>query len=322
MKKKVILILLLVIIIAAFFISVTQQKTISIKAPFLNVYQQLYNPTNWAKWRPDIKKIAVADSNKVSIQKDTAFFRIKYAGQELSVRSNENLFIVNDKQDSKTADYNYIISPDRQQNFVLDKHPKNTLVTATKKISLINYLVGKFKPVSFSDTHIDDFKNYMETDSLLYGCKIIRTNVPESDLIVVDKAVLAKNKFREAGKMLTALQQYLKKHDVKQMRPLIAQFIPKGKDSTSLKVGIFINKPVKSENEVTYMRMPKNGVFYIAGFKGKFNERQKTYAGLQQYFNNHLYQIALRPFETFLDNKLPDSDTARVNIEVIFPSYF
>jgi effector-binding domain-containing protein len=93
-------------------------------------------------------------------------------------------------------------------------------------------------------------------------------------------------------------------------------------DSAQIKVGIFINKKVESEKEIKYNRMPKGGTFYIAGFKGTFNERQRVYKGLHQYFTNHLYQTALLPFETYLDNKLPTSDTARVNIEVIFPSYF
>jgi len=324
MKKKVILLSLLLIVIAACFIPVTIQKTIAIKSPLLNVYQQLSDPLNWEKWRPDIKRVFIADSNKISIQKDSATsFRIKYAGEELNVISNENLFIIEDCRDNKTVNYGYTIMPDQLQMTVLDRHPKKTLVTANKKVSLINYLIGKLRPVSFSDTHIDDFKKYMETDSLLYGCKITRTGVPENNLIVIDNAVLAKNKFSEAAKLLSKLQQYLKTHnDVKQMRPLIAQFVPKGLDSAQIKVGIFINKKVESENEIKYNRMPKGGTFYVAEFKGKFNERQRVYKGLHQYFTNHLYQTALLPFETYLDNKLPASDTDQVNIDVIFPSYF
>ncbi|MDB5152136.1 MAG: hypothetical protein JWR54_887 [Mucilaginibacter sp.] len=325
MKKKVILLSLLVIVIVVCFIPVTIQKTIAIKSPLLNVYEQLSNPLNWEKWRPDIKKVFIADSNKISIQKDIpTSFRIKYAGQELTVISNENLFIINDTRgDNKTVNYSYTIVPDQLQMTVLDNHPKKTLVTANKKVSLITYLIGRLRPVSFSDTHIDDFKRYMETDSLLYGCKIIRTGVPENNLIVIDNSVLAKNKFNEAAKLLSKLQQYLKTHnDIKQMRPLIAQFIPKGLDSAQIKVGIFVNKKVESENEIKYNRMPKGGTFYIAGFKGRFNERQRVYKGLQKYFTNHLYQTVLLPFETYLDNKLPTSDTDEVNIEVIFPSYF
>ena len=324
MKKIVILLSLLIVVIAACFIPVTMQKTIAIKSPLLNVYQQLSNPLNWEKWRPDIKKVLIADSNKISIQKDTTTsFRIKYADQELNVISNENLFIINDARDNKTVNYSYTIMPDQLQMTVLDRHQKKTLVTANKKVSLLNYLIGTLRPVSFSDTHIDDFKKYMETDSLLYGCKIIRTGVPENNLIVIDNAVLAKDKFIEAAKLLSKLQQYLKTHtDVKQMHPLIAQFVPKGLDSAQIKVGIFINKKVESENDIKYNRMPKGGTFYIAGFEGKFNERQRVYRGLQQYFTDHLYQTALLPFETYLDNKLPASDTNRVNIQVIFPSYY
>ncbi|MDB5142865.1 MAG: hypothetical protein JWQ66_1578 [Mucilaginibacter sp.] len=324
MKKIVILLSLLIVVIAACFIQVDIQKTVAIKAPLLNVYQQLSDPLNWEKWRPDIKRIFFADSNKVSIQKDGIIsFRIKYADQGLNVITNENLFTIIDSVDNKRINYSYTVVPDQLQTTVLDKHLKKTLVTANKKVTLINYLIGILRPVSFSDTHIDDFKKYMETDSLLYGCKIIRTGVPENNLIVIDNTVLAKNEFSEAAKLLAKLQQYLKTHtDVKQMRPLIAQFVSKGLDSAQIKVGIFINKKVESENDIKYNRMPKGGTFYIAGFEGKFNARQRVYKGLRQYFTDHLYQTALIPFETYLDNKLPASDTDRINIQIIFPSYF
>jgi effector-binding domain-containing protein len=323
MKKKVILLSLLVIVIVVCFIPVTIQKTIAIKAPLLNVYEQLSNPQNWEKWRPDIKKVFIADSNKISIQKDIpTSFRIKYAGQELNVISNENLLIINDTRDNKTVNYSYTIVPDQLQMTVLDNHPKKTLVIANKKVSLINYLIGRLRPVSFSDTHIDDFRRYMETDSLLYGCSIFKTEVPENNLIEIKKEVLSKNKFTEAAKMLAIMQQFVKTHDVKQVQPLIAQFLSKGKDSTQVNIGFYIDKEVKGENDVNFVRMPKGGPLYAAKFKGKFTERQKVYGGLHQYFIDHLYQSAILPFETYLDNKLPASDTDRVNIQVNFSAYF
>jgi len=313
MKKKVILLSLILVIFAAFFIQIPQQKTITIKGSFFNVYRVLVNPAKWEQWRPDLRKAFDADSNKFSIKKDTGSFTIKYADLELNVKSGDS-FIINEHSDNGNSSYSYVVMPDKTLN--------KTLITAYKKISAINYLIGKFRPVSFSDTHITDLKNFMETDSLFYGCRILKTKVPESNLIVIDRLVLTKDKFSEAAKMLSTLQQYLKTHNVKQMQPLIAQFLTKGKDSAQLKVGIFINKKVNSENEITYNRMPKNGTFYVAGFRGRFNERQKVNLGLQQYFTDHLYQAALLPFETYLDNKLPASDTDRINIQVIFPSYF
>src|ERR1700754_4618610 len=109
MKKKVILLSLLFIVIAACFIPVTQQKTISTNTPLLMVYRQLSDPQNWIKWRPDLRKISAADPNKISVQKDTASFRIRYAGKELGVSMNENLFIVNDTPGNKATSYSYTI---------------------------------------------------------------------------------------------------------------------------------------------------------------------------------------------------------------------
>jgi effector-binding domain-containing protein len=314
MKKKIILLSLLVLVIAACFIPVTQQETFSIKSPFLNIYRELIIPANWERWRPDIRKDFNADSAKISIKKENSSFSIKYGRQELSVGLNENMLAVNDAWNGSSSKYTYTVIP--------EKDLKKSSVIVVKTTSAANYLVSKINGSYLSDTHINDLKKFMETDSLLYGCNIIRIKVPDSNLIVIDKEVLAKNKYIEAAKMLTSLQQYLKTHDVKQVRPLIGQFLAKGKDSSLLKVGFFINKEVKSEKEITFMRMPLGGTFYIGTFKGKFKERAKIYAGMHEYFTNHLYQLALIPFETFLDNKLPASDTDKVNVQVIFPSYF
>jgi len=313
MKKKIIVLSLLVLIIAACFIPVTQQKTVSIKSPFLNLYRELILPVNWGKWRPDMRQDFAADSAKINVKKDTVSFNIQYKNKELNVGFNENVFNIKDRWNNN-SNYGYAIIP--------EKDLKKTSVTVVKKDILINYLASKFKSDPFADTHIDDLKKFMETDSLLYGCKIIRTGVPDTNLIVIDKAVLKKNKFTEAAKMHTTLQQYLNTHNVKQAGPMIAQFLPLGQDSVHLKVGLFIDKKVNSEHEIAFARMPKGGTFYIAAFKGPFRDRQRTYAGMHQYFTNHLYQLALIPFEFYLDNKLPASDTDRVNIQIVFPSYF
>lgn len=317
MKKKIIGLSLLVLIFAACFIPVTQQKTVLVKAPFLNVFDQLSEPLNWEKWRPDLKKIFLTDSGEISTKKDTASFQIKYVNQQLNVSRFGYSFAINDAWNEQATDYNYTVIP------VYDKFLNKSSVIVNKKTSLFSYLIGKISPVSFEDTHIYDLKKFMETDSLRYGCKIFRIGVPDTSLIVINREVLKKDQFSEAAKMLPVLQQYLKTHhDVKQVRPLIAQFLPKGKDSTEIRIGIFVNKKIVPENGVTYARMPKGGTFYLAGFKGRFDQRGRVYAGIKQYFATHYYQSALIPFEIYLDNKLPASDTDKVNIQVVFPSYF
>lgn len=314
MKKKVILLSLLVLTICTFFVPISQQQTVLIKAPFLNVYRLLADPLNWQRWRPDIKKDFITDSTKFSIQKDTASFTVKNEEKNLGVRMSGNIFTVTDHYERRASNYNYVIFP--------DKFPKQTFLSVYKDISLFSYLIGKIKPVSFSDTHVFDLKKFMETDSLLYGFKIFKTRVPESFLIEIKKEVLAKNKFDEAAKMFSTLQQFVKAHQIKQVQPLIAQFITKGKDSTQVNIGLYVDKEVKGKNDVNFARMPKGGPLYAIKFNGKFVDRPKAYVALHQYFIDHLYQSAILPFETYLDNKLPASDSDRINIQLNFSTYF
>jgi effector-binding domain-containing protein len=141
-------------------------------------------------------------------------------------------------------------------------------------------------------------------------------------LIEIQKEVISKDKFTEAAKMQATLQQYVKIHNIRKVQPMIAQFLPKGKDSTNINVGFYIDKEVNGENEVHFARMPKGGPLYSAKYNGAFNKRSKTYMALRQYFIDHLYQQAILPFESYLDDKLPTSDTSKVNIQVNFSTFF
>jgi effector-binding domain-containing protein len=313
MKKKIIVLSLLVLIIAACFMPVTQQKTVSIKSPFLNIYRELVLPSNWGKWRPDIRQDFAVDSAKINFKKDTASFNIQYKNKELNVGFNENVFNIKDRWNNN-SNYGYAIIP--------EKDLKKTSVTVVKKTIAINYLLSRLKSDPFVDTHIDDLKKFMETDSLLYGCNIFKNRVQNSYMLEIQKEVPSKDKFTEAAKMLAALKQYVNTHDVKKVQPLIAQFLPKGKDSTHINVGFYIDKEVKGENDVHFARMPKGGPLYSVRYSGAFNKRSKTYMALRQYFIDHLYQQAILPFESYLDDKLPTSDTSKVNIQVNFSTYF
>lgn len=312
MKKKIIVLLALVLIIAACLIPVSQQKTITIKSAYLNIFIHLSNPENWRKWRSDIDSIP--DSDKISIKKDSNSFVLTCGEKKLDVKSAGYLFNVVDNWNNKTINYTYLVVP--------DKLPTQTSITVTKKIPAIKYLVDNFSKTNFDDTHIDDLKKFMETDSLLYGYNIFKTKVPVGNLIEIKRKVPSKDKFNAAADMQVVLQEYLRKHNVKKVQPLIAQFFPRDKDSTQVNLGFYIDRKVKSENEVIYSEMPKGGSLYAVKYVGTFANRQKVYASLHQYFVDHSYQTAVSPFESYLDDKLPTSDTDKINIQVNFSSYF
>jgi effector-binding domain-containing protein len=314
MKKKIVFAALLLIILTSLFIPVSEQKTVSINASIFNVYNQLVTPGNWENWRPDLKKIAGDDSTKISIQKNKGSFVLRYSDLELSVRAAGGIFYIDDGFGKKTSSYSYVLVP--------DKDPARTSVTVYKETSALSHLVGKFGQMSFAETHIHDLKNFLETDSLHYGFAIVKTKVPNDNLVEIKKEVLTKDKFSQAAQSFSALQQYVRANHAKQMQPVIAQFLPRGKDSTRVNVGMYIDKAVKPGKDIIFVTMPKGGPLYSAKFKGRFNQRQKAYSGVQQYFNDHHYQSIILPFETYLDNKLPVSDRSIVNIRVNFSAYF
>jgi len=316
MKKRFILISVLLLLLATFFIPAYQQKTIIIRSSFINVFSLMTTPEKWELWRSDLRNDVAADSSKIAIEKNYDGFSIKYAPLALKVKLSANSFDISEENGEKKLDYNYEFAP------VPNKLPAQTIMVVNKKTNVFDYLIGLVSPPALSETHYNELKGYMENGSLLYGFNIVKLRVTHNNLVAIRREVLKKDKFTEAEKMHDELQQYIKLHQLKQMQPLIAQFLTRGTDSTQITVGIFIDKEVASENAITFMHMPKGGPLYTVDFKGQFDKREKAYSALHQYFTDHFLQSAILPFECYLDNKLPKSDTDKVKIRVNFTAYF
>lgn len=315
MKKKVIVLIPLLAVLIACFIPVTEEETLTIKTSFFNLYHVLATPAKWKEWRPDLRKIPSADTSKIAIKKDSGSFSVNYPGIELNVKVRDGVFDVDDHSGNGSLSYTYLPAPTKARD--------TTVITVDRKTTAVSYLLHHLTAATFKDTHIYDLKTFMQTDSLKYGCNIFKTHAPDVNLIVITKVVPTKDLFIQAAAELAQLQQFAQKHQLKQTQPIIAQFLPRLKaDSTQVKVGLFVNKETVSDHDVIFTRMPKGGPQYAARFSGRFNRRQKIYTGLQQYFTDHLYQQAILPFELYLDNKLPTSDTSHVNIQVNFSTYF
>jgi len=313
MKKIVILLPVLLIVFAAAFIPYNQEKTIVINASFFNVYQQLVKAENWKRWRNDLRQIRPEDSSKVATVRDSAGFKISGPDITLQVRpANGYSFYVDEDDKGKTLDYVYTILP--------EKFPNETAIVISQKITFLNSLInGGMR--SWSATHIYDFKNFMENASLFYGYEIAKTRVTDTDIVVLRQLVLAKDKFKQAEKNLNVLRNYITANGLKQTQPLIAQFFPRGSDSVQLNIGLPVNKKTTAKNPVFYMEMPKTGYVYTVQYHGRFAERQKVYAAMQQYFNDRHMQVPILPFETYPGDKLPATDTDRINIRINYPTF-
>lgn len=314
MAKKLLLLIFILALLASCFIPVTQKENLTIKTPFLNLYSFLVKPEQWEKWRPELRQQFYADSAKIAVQKKTPAFAIKYNQLRLDVSPNGNFFDIDETDGSSTTEYGYALYP--------DKKPKSTIVTVYRPTNIIGYLFGKLRKEPFAGTHIGQLKNFIETDSLYYGFKIVKMGVPGSFLIVTQNTVKREACFEEAAALINKLRQFADVQKVKKIQPLIAQFTPAGKDSLLVKVGFYIDKEVKPGDGVEFNRMPRGGPLYTAVFSGKFEKRQRAYDALNQYYTDHSYQSAILPFEMYLDDRLPTSDTSKVLVRINFSGFF
>jgi hypothetical protein len=314
MKRKFILLFVILVLAAICIIPVSRQTTVLIKSSFVNVFTQLQTAKNWKKWRSDLRKASQMDSDKVSAKNFPDHFIINYSDLALDVQLKEGVFNVSEQNKNGNIKYNLTVLP--------DKVPSNALVVAENTLPLIKYLFSVFNNNLSDKTHITDLKNYLETDSLHYGYAIFKSRVPGTKLIVMRKTVKAENQFTEAAKMHSALKQFVKTHNLKRREPLIAQFIVSDKDSVQLTVGFFVDTILTGEGGIHFETMPKNGPGYAVKFRGKFNTRPKIYSAIRRYFGDHSIQPAILPFDIYLDDKLPTSDTSKVNIQSTICTFY
>ncbi|MDB5132083.1 MAG: hypothetical protein JWR02_1832 [Mucilaginibacter sp.] len=313
MKKFIVLIPVIVLLSIAFFIPVSQQQTVVIKASFFNVYKELASAGNWERWRPDIRKPHQTDSTKILEKQNANEFTLNFSTTSLQVIVNGYSFNVREYATDDELNYNYTVIPEKLPNY--------TSVVVTEKVSLIRYLINLVSGKSLVETHIADLKNFMEDADLYYGYKITRRKVTDTNVVVLRKMVLSKNKFDEAAKTLIALKRFIDSKGLEQTQPLIAQFFTKSGDSSEVNVGIPINGKVVAHDPIAFMRMPQTGSLYTVKFRGKFKDRMKAYAALQRYFNDRQLAMPLPPFETYVDDKLPQNESDIINIQINFTTF-
>jgi len=314
MKKKLLFALLPILVLIALFIPISRQFEVKIKATFFNTYQVLSKSNNWPKWRSDLRSTWLIDSPKIAMINARSSFSVMLGELTLQVTPvNGYSFSVVEQRAEQEHQYLYTLIPAIDQNY--------TLARLDEKVSLYRYLYDLIDGASSTYAHLIDLKRFMETPDLYYGFHINKIHVTDTSIVVLSNTVLSKNKFIGAQAILQTLQHYLGTNQLQQTQPLIAQFLPGRNDSVHLKVGLPVDKKVQTKTPFIFMTMPSSGYFYTVNFKGRFADRQNAYTAVYRYFKDRNMQVPILPFETYLDNKLPKSDTDIVNIRINFSTF-
>ncbi|HEY4194826.1 MAG TPA: hypothetical protein VGM63_04780, partial [Mucilaginibacter sp.] len=182
------------------------------------------------------------------------------------------------------------------------------------------YLLSSFNNNDLAGSPILDLKRYMENVNLYYGFTISKQKTPEKLLAVKQAGAIEKLKYEQSSIMLKELIAFINKNQLKIVYPLQYQVVPFKTDSLQILVGYPVDKQIKTPDGIHYMSMP-GGNALVGLYKGRYGLRDKLYDAMHLYMqDNHINQL-IKPYEKFPDNKLPGSDTAMVDMQVIVPCY-
>jgi effector-binding domain-containing protein len=313
MKKNVIIILLVLVVFVIFFLPFKQQQTINIHTNYFIAFQQLQKPENWKNWQPDLYKAWKKDSSQVKIVKKSKGFSIEAPEITFNVNTAEGFaFKVDKKNGGKNSTYTYVAIPNNRNG--------SALILVITRSNLFQSACNFFSK-NLNKSDIFYLKNYLEDTRLFYGFEIKNITVTDSNVVVMKKVVAAKNKLNEIAQIQLALKDFIQKHQLKEVQPVIADIRDAGHDSIRIMIGIPVDKRSVSAGKVEFMYIPRGGRMLTGIYTGKYGGRQRLYAAMKSYLTDHNLATPEDPYEKYLDNKIPVSDTSMVRLQVNFPIY-
>jgi effector-binding domain-containing protein len=282
--KKAIIVLILLIIIG--FIPFQQHSSVDIKSNYLDVCQQLAGGT-----QTQTPKFNTGGGFNITTISPNVF---KAATNGSYI--NHYCF--------------YTVVPEIKNNY--------TTVAIDAPTNVFKWLISQVQPSVKPAVLITGLKAFMENARLYYGFNISEKEVTENYIAVKKETVLTKKKFPEINKAVRDLNIFIAQNNAKAVHALSCSYYPQRADSVQVLIGIPINKQLKPTNDIACMRMP-GGKMLIGDFNGKYSDRQKLYNAMEKYMQDHSLAKQIAPFERYLDNRIPASDTDSVNMQINYP---
>lgn len=299
------------VITAIGFIPFRQQKTILIKAKYENVYDQLLKPTNWKNWQPEVKAAWQQDSTQ--IQTTTKETGTTISAPNLHIETKLNGFGLEVRKNIKwkSEHYSFIL--------LMDKNFKYSNMHITANTCGFKWLITLLAQKSlFAD--MEALKQYMEDDKAYYGFQINNTLTIDTNVLVVKKLVLLKDKDSAIVATQNHLQAYINSHHYNITQPIMADIHATfSGDSVRIMMGIPIAQSPKPSGDIKLMQMSKQSREIYITYTGKYGNRLTCYNSLRRYIADHSLSTPEVPYEKYLDNKVPLSDTNYTHVQIICP---
>jgi len=314
---KVIFVVIAVIVISlisSFFIPIEQSHEINIEANFFNVLEQLNYPANWKKWQLSLKQDCDKDSTACLVKNDSSknTFSIETPVHRFYIKNTTPVtFEVEEKTKDNTLFYRI--------NVLSTVLPNKTNIVTIKRVSLFNYIFGNNNKSAGSITAYD-LKSFIENPTAYYGYRLTTERTIDTNVVVTKKIVATKNWRPELTSIYNSLSSFIHSNNLRVMQPRIVSLKGISNDSTEISAGIPVDRTVPAKGNINCVKMPKGKVL-VGEYKGVYNKRSSLSGAMEKYIRNHfLNQIAV-PYEKYLNDSIPETDTSIVRIKIYYPVF-
>lgn len=303
---------IIILILTSIFITVQKSEETKIEASFANVLQELNAPSNWKNWQASINNDYKKNPSQYSIQEDSAAhkFSIKTSDHTFSIyKPNPVLFEVKEHSKFTTSNYSIRLLPSLVSNY--------THILTTTHVSLLDILLHR-ENVGFAT--ISGLKSFIQNPTAYYGYHFVTKRTIDT-IVVEKKAIVLKNNWRQdLSSIFNSLSSFIKTNDLEVTQPTNVYFRPVSKDSVEIKAAIPVDRIVPGKGDIRCVKMPKNFLL-IGHYEGPYDKRGSLTDAMKKYIQNHSLSVIAEPYEKFLNDAIPESDSVEVNIDICYPIF-
>jgi len=302
---------ILLILGAALLVPVTRTRTFEISATFRNTVGTLMHPSLWNDWYPGLGGHGASQPSADTFTGGgkPKIFTLGVAPDTIRVHEiNPSAYEVREAASGR--------------RFSFSIYPGTTPGTMT--VNLVNrspLLFAEFRKELPGEAAITALKSYLENVRSFYGYDILATKIRDSIIASIVLRIPKKDLFPAIHEGFRELQEYLAAKDLARTGHVSVSYIPLSPDSLRVTVGIPVNQFATPAHGVACLLLPGKGNILVGTYQGLFSGRQNIYNAMARYEADHSMMAPSEPFERYLNDSLPDSDSSRIMMELNYPVY-
>jgi effector-binding domain-containing protein len=314
MKKGVVISLVIVMLLfITSILPITQDSTIPISATFDNTLPQIMQVKQWRNWYPEINESYKNNPSDYRLEADAGKknYTINVPGRQFIIHAISPVsYQVSEVGNKWGGSFAFTAFP--------GDSPGKMNIYLVRKTSLLFTLLHRNEA---GERAINGLKSFLENPMSFYGYEIEMSQIRDPIIASLVVRTNRKDIFLKIRDACGDLDKYIKTNDLMKTGPTSISYIPLSGDSIQLTVGFPINKLSVPGKNIKCLSLPAKGRVLVGIYEGKFSERNKIYVAMSKYLENHTLAPPAGPFERYLNDSIPSSESSIVKIELNYPVY-